>query len=61
MSTYLQENIDDDNEDGKGFNINMIVCSKKRDPLYFTSEKVRKRDRAEELKIPFTSQMIVTE
>ena len=39
----------------------MSVCSKKRDYLYFTSEMVRKRDRAEELQISFTSQMVVTE
>ena len=39
----------------------MNVCSNKRDYLYFTSEMLRKRDRAEELTISFTSQMVVTE
>ena len=33
----------------------------RRDALYFTSEMVRNEDRAEELQISFTSQMVVTE
>ena len=41
--------------------INMILCRKKRDYIYFTSEMLRKKDRTEELQISFTSQMVVTE
>ena len=41
--------------------MNIKVCWKKRDYIYFTSEMVRKNDRARELEIMFTSRMIVTE
>ena len=40
---------------------NLSCCSKSRDYLYFTSEMVKKKDKAEKLEILFTSEMVVAE